>query len=60
MCRYLQSVGVDIIPVPVYYPEVQQILGKPVVRDLQQIKGHVDILDVFRRPTDLSQVWMHA
>jgi predicted CoA-binding protein len=46
----------DIIPVPVYYPEVKEILGKPVVRDLRQIQGHLDILDVFRRPADLPQV----
>ncbi|EFN56126.1 hypothetical protein CHLNCDRAFT_14107, partial [Chlorella variabilis] len=51
--EYLQSVGVDIVPVPVYYPEVKEILGKPVVRDLRQIQGHIDILDVFRRPADL-------
>ncbi|GAB4817144.1 hypothetical protein N2152v2_004190 [Parachlorella kessleri] len=50
---YLHSRGVDIIPVPVYYPEVKTILGKEVVRDLKQIKEKVDILDVFRRPQDL-------
>jgi hypothetical protein len=28
----------DIIPVPTYYPEVKEILGKPVVRDLKQVR----------------------
>lgn len=39
----------------VYYPEVKQILGQPVVRDLRAVQGQVDILDVFRRPQDLPQ-----
>lgn len=38
-----------------YYPEVKEILGEPVVRDLKAIRQHVDILDVFRRPQDLPQ-----
>jgi predicted CoA-binding protein len=40
----------------VYYPDVKEILGQPVVRDLKQIQAHVDVLDVFRRPQDLQQV----
>lgn len=39
----------------VYYPEVKEILGEPVVRQLRAIKQQVDILDVFRRPQDLPQ-----
>ncbi|KAL4423066.1 hypothetical protein ABPG77_005871 [Micractinium sp. CCAP 211/92] len=53
--EYLQGVGVKIIPVPVYYPEVKEILGEPVVRQLRAIKQQVDILDIFRRPQDLPQ-----
>lgn len=45
--------GVDVIPVPVFYPDVTHILGKPVVRKLTDIQGKVDILDVFRRPQDI-------
>lgn len=55
VAEYLQRMGVKIIPVPVYYPEVKEILGQPVVRDLKAIKQPVDILDVFRRPQDLPQ-----
>lgn len=51
--EFLQSTGIDIIPVPVFYPEVKEILGKPVVRDLKNIKREIDVLDVFRRPSDL-------
>jgi predicted CoA-binding protein len=50
---YLQSAGVEVIPVPVYYPEVREILGRPVYRSLADIPGPVDLVDVFRRPADL-------
>ena len=52
--EFLQSTGVEVIPVPVYFPEVKEILGKPVIRDLKKIKQQVDILDIFSRPEDLQ------
>jgi predicted CoA-binding protein len=45
--------GVEVIPVPVYYPEVKSILGKPVYRTVAAVPGPVDIVDVFRRPSDV-------
>ena len=51
---FLQAAGAEVIPVPVYYPEVKEILGRPVVRDLRQVKGPIDIVDVFRRPADVA------
>lgn len=51
--RYLAGVGFEVIPVPVYYPEVKQILGQPVVRKLVDIPGEIDLVDVFRRPQDI-------
>jgi predicted CoA-binding protein len=51
--QYLQSAGAQIVPVPVYYPDVTAILGEPVQRDLAAVPGPVDILDVFRRPRDI-------
>ncbi|MEO6366243.1 MAG: CoA-binding protein [Luteimonas sp.] len=50
---YLQRVGYDVIPVPVYYPEVTSILGKAVIRDLKEIPGRIDLLNVFRKSSDL-------
>ena len=50
---YLASAGLEVVPVPVYYPEVATILGRPVYRRVVDIPGPVDIVDVFRRPTDL-------
>jgi predicted CoA-binding protein len=38
------------VPVPVYYPDVDRILGQPVYRTVAAIPGDIDIVDVFRRP----------
>ena len=51
--EYLAAAGFDIVPVPVYYPEVTEILGRRVYRSLAQIPGPVDLVDVFRRPRDI-------
>jgi len=53
--EYLQGAGLEVIPVPVYYPEVKTILGKPVVRKVTDVPGEVDCVDVFRRPQDIAQ-----
>ncbi len=53
--RYLLAAGYEIIPVPVYYPEVQEILGTPVHRTVAGIPGPpVDLVIVFRRPRDIA------
>jgi len=51
--RYLVNAGYDVIPVPVYYPEVTTILDQPVYRKLADIPGDIDLVDVFRRPQDI-------
>ena len=53
--KYMADAGYEIIPVPVYYPEVTEILGKPVYRDLSQIPGEIDLLNVFRRSEDIPK-----
>ena len=53
MARYLERAGLVIVPVPVYYPEVETLLGQPVYRRLADIPGPVDLVNVFRRPKDL-------
>lgn len=52
--RYLQQAGYDVVPVPVYYPEATEILGRPVSRRVADVKGEVDIVNVFRRPKDVD------
>ncbi len=40
--EYLASVGLEVVPVPVYYPEVKEILGRPVYRRLVDVPGELD------------------
>lgn len=51
--EYLQRAGYEIIPVPVYYPEATEILGQPVYRSVAAVPGPLDLVIVFRRPTDV-------
>ena len=53
VASYLKSAGFDVIPVPVYYPDVKEILGRPVYRKLADIPGEVDMVNIFRRPEDV-------
>jgi len=52
--EYLLRAGFDVIPVPVFYPDVTQILGRKVYRKLMDIPGEIDMVNVFRRPIDLA------
>lgn len=52
--QYMQRAGFDIVPVPVYYPEATTILGEKVYRQLTDIPGAIDMVDVFRRPNDIT------
>ncbi len=51
--QYAQRAGYEIVPVPVYYPDVTEILGQPVYRRVADVPGAVDIVNVFRRPSDI-------
>ena len=53
--KYMADEGYDIIPMPVYYPEVTEILGKKVYRALNQIPGEIDLLNLFRRSEDIPK-----
>jgi predicted CoA-binding protein len=50
---YMAKAGYEVIPVPVYYPEVTEILGRPVFRRLVDVGRPVDMVNVFRRPNDI-------
>ncbi|MEK6337252.1 MAG: CoA-binding protein [Acidobacteriota bacterium] len=51
--QYLQAAGFEIIPVPVYYPNIATILGQNVYRKLVDIPIEVDLVNVFRRSRDV-------
>lgn len=50
---YLQRAGFEILPVPVYYADVDTILGQPVYRTVADVPPPIDLVDVFRRSEDL-------
>jgi len=50
---YLARAGLEVIPVPVYFPEVREILGRPVYRRLADVPGEIDLVDDFRRSADV-------
>jgi uncharacterized protein len=53
VAEYMARAGYDVVPVPVYYPEVTRILDRPVYRAVRDVPGPVDMVDVFRRPSDI-------
>lgn len=52
--EYLVAAGLDVIPVPVYYPNVTEILGRKVFRTLSEIPFELDLVNVFRRSQDIN------
>ena len=53
--KYMADAGHEVVPVPVYYPEVTEILGKPVYRSLASVPGEIDMVNVFRRAEDIPK-----
>jgi len=51
--EYADHAGYEIIPVPVYYKELTEIMGKKVYRKIADVPGAVDMVNVFRRPHDI-------
>jgi uncharacterized protein len=53
VAAHMHEAGFEIIPVPVYFPDVTEILGRPVFRTLAAIGRPIDMVNVFRRPSDI-------
>jgi predicted CoA-binding protein len=53
--KYMKAAGYEVVPVPVYYPEITEVLGEKVYRDLRDIPGAIDMVNVFRRPHDIPR-----
>ena len=53
--QYLVSAGFEVIPVPVYYPEASEILGKKAYRKLTDVPGEIDLVNIFRRSSDVPK-----
>lgn len=57
VAKYIHDAGYDIIPVN---PNVDQVFGCNAVSKLEDIEGHVDIVNVFRRSEYLLDVAKEA
>ena len=51
--EYMARAGYDIVPVPVYFPDATEILGRPVYRTVSAVPAPVEMVNVFRRPRDI-------
>jgi predicted CoA-binding protein len=57
VAQYLKNQGYKIIPVN---PREESILGEKAFPDLKSISGHVDIVDVFRKPDAALSITLEA
>lgn len=53
--QYMARASFEIVPVPVYYPEATEILGKKIYRNLSNIPGDIDLVNIFRRSNDVAK-----
>jgi predicted CoA-binding protein len=51
--EYAERAGYEIVPVPVYYRDLTEMMGKKVYRKIADIPGDIDMVNVFRRPSDI-------
>ncbi len=53
VAEYLEGAGYRIVPVN---PTVDEVLGEKSYPDLRSVPGTIDVVDVFRRPSDVMAV----
>jgi uncharacterized protein len=51
--EYMIEAGHEVFPVLVYYPDVTEVLGRKVYRKVADVPGPIDMVNVFRRPSDI-------
>lgn len=51
VAQYLANAGLEVVPIPVYYPDVTHILNQPVYRTVADVpdSNTLDVVTVFRR-----------
>ena len=50
---YMMQAGFEIFPVLVYYAAVTEVAGRRVYRKVADVPGPIDLVNVFRRPSDI-------
>lgn len=53
VARYLMDHGYEIVPVN---PHENEVLGQPAYARLTDVPGHIDLVDIFRRPSYVPEV----
>ena len=53
--EYMARAGYDIVPVPVYFPDATEIMGRPVYRTLAAVPRPGHPVHAFRRSHDIPQ-----
>ena len=53
--RYLKRAGFEVVPVPVYFPDLAEIDGQRTYRTVAEIPGEIDIVEVFRLSRDIPK-----
>ena len=53
--KYLIDVGFEVIPVPVKYPDLEQVAGRKAYHSVSEVPGDIDLVNVFRRPSDIPK-----
>ncbi|MEX2610351.1 MAG: CoA-binding protein [Gemmatimonadota bacterium] len=51
--EYLKKAGYEIVPVPVYYPDREEILEETCCFKVADVPGELDMVVVFRKPKDI-------
>ncbi len=54
VAKHVADHGAEVVPVPVFFPEVTEILGRQVYRKVADVPGPIDIVDIFRKPSDID------
>jgi predicted CoA-binding protein len=54
VAKFVADHGGEVIPVPVFYPELTEIMGRTVYRKVAEVPGPIDIVDIFRKPSDID------
>lgn len=54
VAEYVAQHGAEVVPVPVFFPELTEILGRQVYRKVADVPGPIDIVDIFRKPSDID------
>lgn len=55
VAKSLVDRGFDVVPVPVYFPDLTEMFGTPVHRSLETVDPPADMVLLFRRSADIPQ-----